>query len=165
MITEIREHALNKGRARLANHYVKRRSRRFKWERKPTHLVRQGLPWAKEILNHSINDIHQAISITPNVLERLQASYRLTMEQVRTCAPPTTDDGRQPWVKGPWGSQGPGRGFENGFDTSAPVTVGLSGTAPGIRCDFALPLSAASAPTSNFKFSVASLTSVTSDSS
>ena len=37
----------------------------------------------KEAIDHSLTAEHRAISITPNVLERLQTSYRLTMEQVR----------------------------------------------------------------------------------
>jgi hypothetical protein len=37
----------------------------------------------KEAIDHNVSAEHRAISITPNVLERLQTSYRLTMEQVR----------------------------------------------------------------------------------
>jgi hypothetical protein len=37
----------------------------------------------REISNLELNAEHRAISITPNVLERLQTSYKLTMEQVR----------------------------------------------------------------------------------
>jgi hypothetical protein len=38
----------------------------------------------KEAIDHQFPSTERTLAITPNVLERLQASYRLTMEQVRT---------------------------------------------------------------------------------
>ncbi len=45
----------------------------------------------RDTSNLEINAEHKAIAITPNVLERLQASYKLTMQEVRMRSGALTD--------------------------------------------------------------------------
>jgi hypothetical protein len=77
--------AIAKGRARL--HQTLRRAQlKSALKGNASMLIFLGKVYLnqKEIIAHDVSTTREAISITPNVLERLQASYRLTMEQVRT---------------------------------------------------------------------------------
>lgn len=75
---------LRKGRARLA-HGLRKAQISAALKGNSTMLVWLGKVYLNQKDNQSleINAEHKAISITPNVLERLQTSYKLTMEQIR----------------------------------------------------------------------------------
>src|SRR4029077_1709 len=76
--------AILKGRARL--HQTLRRAQlKSALRGNASMLVFLGKVYLnqKEIIAHDVSTSERAIAITPNVLERLQTSYKLTMEQVR----------------------------------------------------------------------------------
>jgi len=76
--------AIAKGRARL--HQTLRRAQlKSALRGNASMLIFLGKVYLnqKEAIDHNVSAEHKAIAITPNVLERLQTSYRLTMEQVR----------------------------------------------------------------------------------
>jgi hypothetical protein len=79
--------AILKGRARL--HQTLRRAQlKSALRGNASMLIFLGKVYLnqKEAIDHNVSATHQAIAITPNVLERLQTSYKLTMEQVRARA-------------------------------------------------------------------------------
>ena len=76
--------SLKRGRARLA-HSLRKAQIASALKGNASLLIWLGKVYLnqKEAIDHSLTAEHRAISITPNVLERLQTSYKLTMEQVR----------------------------------------------------------------------------------
>jgi hypothetical protein len=97
--------AIRKGRARL--HQTLRRAQlKSALRGNASMLIFLGKVYLnqKEIIAHDVSTSERALSITPNVLERLQASYRLTMEQVRARSAlphaPADDPGGVPGDRG-----------------------------------------------------------------
>jgi hypothetical protein len=79
--------AILKGRARL--HQTLRRAQlKVALRGNASMLIFLGKVYLnqKEAIEHQHSTSERTLTITPTVLERLQASYRLTMEQVRTRA-------------------------------------------------------------------------------
>ena len=103
--------AIAKGRARL--HQTLRRAQlKSALRGNASMLIFLGKVYLnqKEAIDHNVSAEHKAIAITPNVLERLQTSYKLTMEQVRARGALPAAAGEGPG--GPPG--GRGVGFKNG---------------------------------------------------
>jgi hypothetical protein len=91
------ETSLKRGRARLAQS-LRKAQIKSALSGNASLLIWLGKVYLgqRDVSNLELNAEHRAISITPNVLERLQTSYKLTMEQVRARGALPTHDAQAP---------------------------------------------------------------------
>jgi hypothetical protein len=95
--------ALSRGRARLRLS-LRRAQIRCALAGNPSLLIFLGKNYLRQSDRQSldVSAEHRALAITPHILERLQTSYKLTMEQLRTCdsLPAATEEGGPSYVAG-----------------------------------------------------------------
>jgi hypothetical protein len=115
--------AILKGRARL--HQTLRRAQlKSALRGNASMLIFLGKVYLnqKEAIDHTVSAEHRAIAITPNVLERLQTSYKLTMEQVRARS--------DALPAAPMGAPGGVPGDRGGVLKTAPLSTNLENGTP-----------------------------------